>query len=385
MKRIIFIIFLSILLAGQLPGREIIIGGLVDLSGPTSKVGVPYFKGIRDYFNFVNKGNILPWVKIKFIYEDTKYNPEKAVAEAKKLIKKGAVAIIGWGTGSSFKLKHLMEKSRVVYIPASLCGALLEPPDNLYIFLTASSYASEINTILNFIHHSKTYSHLSVGIVTNPSDFGMKPMKYVNEYARGKVHIDFIYPLSLHPQKKDIDELKKVLAKYKSPIIIVHSVPGPFVAVINATKEIPDYKPLAFFGTFYTYTHSIIDKISPDLIPKVYTINHFALWYENTSADSAMLRYFYEKKYHSLRREVYYTEGMVNAMIITLALQKVKGEITGESLRKALESFRNVSTKGMTPPISFSPTDHVAVEKLRILKINRKKKIFVPITGWVKP
>ncbi|MCK4829112.1 ABC transporter substrate-binding protein, partial [bacterium] len=41
--------------SGALAKEKIRIGGIVDLTGPTNVIGVPYSNGIEDYFAMVNK------------------------------------------------------------------------------------------------------------------------------------------------------------------------------------------------------------------------------------------------------------------------------------------------------------------------------------------
>ncbi len=385
MKRFYYyvVILLTFLFPNLLISNEIIIGGLFDLSGPTSKVGKPYFLGVKDYINYHNSVN--QGTKIKLVYYDTHYNANLAVREAKRLIKDGAKAIIGWGTGSSLRLKPIIQKYKIPFLPASFCQELIQPPDNSYIFLTAFSYADEINTIIQFIANSNKYRSLPVAIVTNPTKFGTEPIPIVLKYAkRKKVNIVFVYKLSLRPTERELELLKKEIKKFKPQIIIIHSTPGPFVKVSNLIPSIPNYSPVAIFGTFYTYTDDIIPQIPGSLIQKIFTIDHFALWYENTPGVNLM-RFYSRNKYGKPIRNVYYIEGGVNAMLIIRGIEKIKGEITGYKLKKALESLHNLSTGGITPPISFSPRDHIAIEKLRILKVNSIKKRFTPVTGWISP
>ncbi len=362
---------------------EVVIGGLFDLSGPTSRVGKPYFMGVRDYFSYFNARS--EHYKIRFKFYDTGYKPELARRYAKQLIDEGAVAIIGWGTGSSLEIKPIVQKYRIPYLPASFCQELLNPPDNDYIFLTAFSYADEINTIIKFISRSPEYRSKPVAIITNPTKFGTEPIPRVLNYAIEKnVNIVMVHELPLKPRDRDMSTLSKKLQDLQPQIIIVHSTPGPFVKVIRLLSNIPSYTPTAIFGTFYTFTDDIIPRIPASLVKKVFTINHFALWYESTPGVNLM-RYFSKRKYGEPIQNVYYIEGGVNAMLVTRALDRIAGKPTGEKIKNVFEKLKNISTGGITPPVSFSDNDHIAVDKLRILRIDPRRKMFVPVTQWISP
>jgi branched-chain amino acid transport system substrate-binding protein len=64
--------------------------------------------------------------------------------------------------------------------------------------------------------------------------------------------------------------------------------------------------------------------------------------------------------------------------VMAAAMKNVKGEITGEKLKAALENLKNFDTGGLTAvPISFSKTSHKGSMGLRIYQIQKGK--FVPI------
>ncbi len=383
MKIIIRVFLLTFLVSSFLFADEVLVGGLFDISGPTAKVGKPYFQGVRDYFNYHNSLSFTKR-KIKLVYYDTRYNPDKAKMYAQALIQRGVTSIIGWGTGSSFSIRGLVNDAHIPYIPASFCKELLTHPYNKYIFLSAFSYADEMNTIIRFIATNPKFKYKSVAIISNPSDFGTKPIPPVRKYASGKVNLSLIYYFPLNPNPDDTTKLRQELSKIKPDIIIAHTIPGPFIKVIKTASEIPGYTPLAIFGTFYTYEPDIIPKIPRKLISHIFTINHFALWYENTPG-MGKVRYYTRKKYGAPVKNVYYIEGWVNALIMAEGIKRVKGSVTGEKLRKAIESIKHFSTGGLTPPITFSPTDHFAIDELRILKINVPLQRFIAATSWISP
>ena len=385
MKILAKFLFLFFLTPFLLIGGEIYLGGLFDLSGPTASVGKPYFYGVRDYLRYINSKGGINGQKIVLKYYDYRYDVNKSLSYAKNLIYDDhVIGIIGWGTGDSLKLKPIMERNHIPYIPASLCKKLILPPDNHYMFLTALSYSDEMNSIIKFIATSRKFENRDVGIISNPTDFGTAPLPDVKRYAEGTVNISFVYLYSLRPAPRDEEKLKKLLEEKRPPILILHTTPGPFLSVVKIISSIPDYNPLALFGTFYTFDSKVAKGVPSNFPAKIFTINYFALWNENVHGVTLIKSI--SREYHGNKKQpVYYIEGAFNAMLFVEALKKVKGEVTGEKLKKSMESTRGFSTGGLSYPVSFSPEDHVAIEKLRITRLNLKRRRFENISFYLSP
>ena len=78
--------------------------------------------------------------------------------------------------------------------------------------------------------------------------------------------------------------------------------------------------------------------------------------------------------------------GWACALVLSKGIERIgNGEITGPNLKKALESMKNLDTGGITPPITFSPTNHMGAKGVKLFKANLEKKYFEPITDWIYP
>ena len=68
-----------------------------------------------------------------------------------------------------------------------------------------------------------------------------------------------------------------------------------------------------------------------------------------------------------------YWEGVVIGMIMERAFQRAHekfGNISGETINQAMETFRNEDFGGLVPNITYTGTDHSASWRARIVKIN---------------
>lgn len=85
--------------AQQTPGvspDEILLGSVIDLSGPASGVGLPERQGMDLAVDVINERGGIHGRKVRLIVEDSVYDPKKAVLGTQKLIARDKVfAIIG--------------------------------------------------------------------------------------------------------------------------------------------------------------------------------------------------------------------------------------------------------------------------------------------------
>jgi branched-chain amino acid transport system substrate-binding protein len=73
-----------------------------------------------------------------------------------------------------------------------------------------------------------------------------------------------------------------------------------------------------------------------------------------------------------------YVQGYVSFYVFRKGVEKLiddKQELTGKNLKAAYESFRNLSTGGLTPPISFTDADHRPTNVTRIYSLNEQGKL----------
>ena len=123
MKKIVLAAALALSLPAMAQTRTNI-GVLLDNSGPTSDVGVPYGQGVIDtlaWANANNRGrpmNVLPF--------DYGYQAPRAVSQYQAWSRDRVAAIQGWGTADTEALVRFVTRDRVTYISGSYSAALTD-------------------------------------------------------------------------------------------------------------------------------------------------------------------------------------------------------------------------------------------------------------------
>ena len=75
----------------------------------------------------------------------------------------------------------------------------------------------------------------------------------------------------------------------------------------------------------------------------------------------------------------HFTRGFVSVLVMAEGLKRAaaKGEITGESLKDALETLRDFDPMGLAPTISYYPDDHRPNMAVFLYTIKEGKLTFV--------
>jgi branched-chain amino acid transport system substrate-binding protein len=104
------------------------VGHLMDNSGPTSDVGVPYGQGVADTLAWVNRRGGVAGRQLAVSGFDYGYQAPRAIAQYQAWTQRErVVAIQGWGTVDTEALIAFVTRDRIPYISASYSAALTDP------------------------------------------------------------------------------------------------------------------------------------------------------------------------------------------------------------------------------------------------------------------
>jgi branched-chain amino acid transport system substrate-binding protein len=107
--------------------QRIPVGHLMDNSGATSDVGVPYGQGVADTLAWVNASrNGINGRPLNVLGFDYGYQAPRAVSQYQAWSRDRVVAIQGWGTADTEALVRFVTRDRIPYISASYSAALTD-------------------------------------------------------------------------------------------------------------------------------------------------------------------------------------------------------------------------------------------------------------------
>ena len=387
LNRIILLAAAALVLAWTNAGmaKNIKVGSAINMTGPASTWGQFHAKGQRDYFQYVNevKGGVAGQ-KIEMILVDTAYKVPEAVAAVRKFALQDEVDMIAtWSAGEGLAAKPLIQQYKIPTINYSTSWEILEPPFE-YMYLPFGSYRLDCEAVLDYIlaiHKGKEPP--KVGLLTYNNAYGRSIHKPSQDYA-AKHNINIVaieeFPAKTVDLTTELLRLQKSGAEY----IFIQILPAAIISAFRSADRI-GYDP-PFLGT-WTSTDPDFFKMGQGLIRDRLRIQFPGGLPVDKNPGMKVMEELW-KRYKTVDKfDASYWEGVVVGMIMEKAMirahEKFK-EVNRETINRAMESFREEDFGGLVPAVTYTPTDHGASFKARIVQV-KEDGSYIPLTNFYVP
>lgn len=362
---------------------EIRVGGIFDLTGAFGIEGKLYAEGVLDYVRYVNeaKGGI-KHQKLTVLVADAQYELHQAVEAYRKFTSQDqVVAILGWGTADVEAMGAMFSKDEIPYLSASYSMQLADASKFPYVFIGATSYSTQARVACQFVKMDwKRWAERPprISFMYTNDGFGRSPISAgKTEAATLGITLagDHIINLLAVDTGDQLREMEKEGADY----LIIQS------NMMTSAMVAKDLRALKL-GTKLICLNSAIDEMWLDLVKEagegVYGCIPYALWSDENLPGVRLMHQVGNKYHRNIRtRPCHYVQGFVAAMLLEEALKRVPTKPTGKQIREAFETFRNVDTGGLLPPVTYTATSHEPCNSLRIYQVKKGK--LVPVTNYI--
>lgn len=362
---------------------SIIIGSIGDHTGPTSNFAVPIVAASKNFFLGVNDRGGINGRKIKFIIEDSRYSIPSAMAAFKKLVSKDeALAILGpVSVGEVRVLFRHIKENKIICLPYAPDRSIMEPYKR-YIFPANGFYDNELGVIFNHIFDELKAKNLKIALCYPDVESGKVVKRATEEWAESfgvKLHFEVI-PVSA------IDVTSQILSMKKAGIthILVHHVAPGAAAVLNGLKRFGLNIPV--FGTSGTTTEDIIG-ISGEAVKNFTGVSAYSSWYEETPgiADMRKISMKYNPDAEKSYRTKSYSIGWATAYTLSEGLRRAGKNLNSETLVDALESIKDLDTRGICGPITYTPQIHNGLNYNKLFRADPATVKLISISDWRLP
>jgi branched-chain amino acid transport system substrate-binding protein len=362
---------------------EIKIGACQPITGRFAFAGVNINAGLQDYINYANEMKLVKGKKLVYIYEDTGYDTDKAVATFKKIMAKdNPVIMYGESTGQGKAIApELNSRYKVLYGSTSFSSELADPKNHPYSFVSGPTYSDMFGILLEYISkQAKGKARPKVAFFYSDTEFGKDPIPYARKRAK-ELGIDVAAEVVTKVGAVDVTTEVLALKKAQPDYCIFQGyVLAPIPEVIRAAKDFG--LKTTFMGIFWSMDKSIIDKLGADAEGYM-GVNPYAYYYENAPGIAAMRKYNERVHPNEKYRPNSYIQGWFTGMVYVEAINKVlaaKKAVTGDNLKDALPMIRNWDTGGISGRVTF--VDNKAAVG-RVYRANAQKGIFEPVSDWI--
>ncbi len=374
MKKLLLLTVLALAATVGTASAAYKVGLLSDLTGATSSVGTPYAEGIKAYVAWLNENGGVGGESVELIQVDYAYNVQQALAAYKRFTSEGIVAMQGWGTGDTEALVKFVAKDKIPVFSASYSAHLMDPAKAPYNFTAGADYSTMGRAGLNYLRETWKESRApKLAFIFPDNPYGTAPIPAMEEYAKelgfeivGKENVD-LKAIAATPQ---LLSLKKA-----EPDFVWTGGTTPSTAVI-----MKDAQKLGMTCTFFSNIWSSdenIFKLAGDAATGHFGLQGAAI-YGQPSTGMDLIRTITKDE----PQMTHYVRGFVSAMVMCegMKMAKAGGEVTGESIKAALETMRDFDPMGLAPAVSYFADDHRPNLSVNICTFKDGKLEFVKTT-----
>jgi branched-chain amino acid transport system substrate-binding protein len=349
--------------AGGEGQQTVKVGGIFDLSGATADVGTPYAAGVKAFVDKWNEAGDGP--KIELISEDYKYDVAVAERLYSRLKAEGVVAVQGWGTGDTEALRGRITADRLPFMSASYADTLTDPSKTPFNFVVATSYSDQMRLALQ--HIADESAGAQVASFHHDSPFGESPQKAGGEKAKelGLGFKTYAMPADATDFVPQLNRAKAQGAKY----VMIQNVSTPAAQLAKNIKEQGlDMKVVCLN---WCGDEQFIE-LAGDGADGALGVLPFA----PATADAEGLAQPAEGAGGNLESQgVHFVQGWYTMAVMAEGIKAAaeKGDVTGESLKTALEELDAFDTGGVSAPIEFTSESHAGMPGSKIYEVKGGK------------
>jgi len=385
MKRGALLLALSAALppAGRAADDVVTIGACQPITGRFAFAGVGINAALQDFVAYANEKGIVKGKKLRYVFEDSGYDTDRAVACFKRLMaQEKPVIMYGESTGLGKAIApELTGRYRVLYGSASFSSELADPKTHPFSFVSGPTYSDQFGILLEYIARNKGASRPKVAFFYSDTEFGKDPIASARKRA-ADLGIDVVAEIVTKVGAVDVTsevlQLKKTQPDY---VIFQGYVLAPIPEVIRAARDFG--LKSRFMGTFWSMDKSIIDKLGKDADGYM-GVNPYAYYTDESAPGVAAMRAYNQKAHPEEKyRSNAYLQGWFTGMVYAEAVNRVVAAgkpVTGENLAAALDAIKDWDTGGVTGKVTF--VDHKAAVG-RVYRANADKGAFEPASDWI--
>lgn len=346
---------------------EILIGDIVPMTGPPALLGVPHTIGVRLAIEEVNAAGGINGRKVRAIFEDDGYVPSRTVQGVRKLLTADKVFALTSMSGSAQgqAALPLIRQSGIPVINSLSFSDDVHTPLSKNIFVLGTRHplvTEQLSAALNARYPGRKWA-----LISQDDEYGEMTRDgfEVSEKARKlDVAAKAIY------KKGQTDFSAEILRVKQSGATALYAggVLSENVAMVKelerlGMKDVP-------VGISYVAQVPAIVKLMGSAGANVYTMDYVV------SLDSEKGKAFLERAKKFLpaadvdRIHRFTLTGYSGARILFEAMRQCGRALTWECTISKLDQTKNFDTGVLNSPVSFSPTQHLSMPQLKLLKAN---------------
>jgi branched-chain amino acid transport system substrate-binding protein len=355
MKKILWALCLGLCLAGEALA-QLRVGQTAGLTGPVAATVREASDGARLYFNAVNSRGGIGGQKIELISLDDKFEVPLAVANARKLIDQGVIALfLTRGTPHNQAIMPLLTEARVPLVGPSTGSMVLHEPVHPWLFNVRATYQREADRA---VRHLLQIGVQRIALVQVEDSFGDDAARgALKGFATGTQPV--VHEKYNRSQPDFAPIIPKILAADAQAVMFF----GSGTAVVDGMKAL---RAAGSKAQMLTLSNNASGGFAKSLGALAQGVIVSQVLPPERALGNPMV-----KEAHDLARPLgaaapeitpALLEGFASAKVLVEGLRRAATarDLSRSGLQKALESLQRYNLGGLE--LSYSPTDHTGLD-----------------------
>ena len=345
--------------------REIIIGSILDLSGPAALLGIPTRDGMLMRFEEINAAGGIHNRTIRLLVEDAAYDPKRGTLAARKLIQHNNVFAFLANLGTPVvmaSMPAIIQANRPHLFPFSPHTATYTPlhPLKFQIFPPYQDYMHAAT-----YHMVNTHGYQHTCLLYQDDDYGLEVMKGV-ETGLARLNQSLTARTSYKRGAADFSSQVARLRNAQCDLVILATLVRETVTVMReAHKQGWQVDMLVTASGYSAQTH----ELGGNMVEGLYGVSVLPHPYRTTATPEQL---DWINRYHKrfgVDPNVWSVMGYVLADLFIQAAEKAGPDLTVPHFTTALEQLHTSPHFLGGPVYRFSPADHLGSRQGRLARI----------------
>lgn len=330
--------------------REIVIGQFAAISGPAAQLGLRMQLGLQTYFNAVNAQGGVNGRSIKLVTRDDGYEPEKAAAAVKALIREDKVFALAGSVGTPTGLAALpiLSEEEVPLVGMFTGAQALREPFNRYVFHVRASYFDETERI---VQHLTTLGIKKIAVFYQNDAYGKAGLEGVTR-ALNKRQLKPVSTATVERNTVDVAASMETLVKSEPEAIVQIGAYKACAALIKQARA-KGYGG-QFFNVSFVGSRALADELGDAgqgvVISQVVPFPF--------AQGIPIVREYQLRMTEAGQKDFDFSslEGYLTARVLVEGLRRAGKNLSRDALIAGLESMHDVNLGGFT--ITYGAKDH---------------------------
>ncbi|HLJ36157.1 MAG TPA: ABC transporter substrate-binding protein [Ktedonobacteraceae bacterium] len=354
----------------DLNSKTITLGILSPYSGPVADpIGIPLANGVKAYFDHVNDNGGVDGFKVKFLEEDTQYNPQIEVQKYNQIRNQVLMIADSLGTPTTFAIKGQATADHMLVSGATLSSALAREK---YLVLVGTPYRLQVENAFDYVVNKLGVKSPTTGIIYQNDDYGQDGLTgYKEAISAYNLHdvAQVTYAVTDTDFKAQVSQLKASGAKY----VFVTAIPTALAGIIGTAYQLGYNPQWILQSPAFARGLLAVPALVP-LLSRAWVVAQGAAWGDTSVPAMAQMLQDVAKYFPNQKPDGYFEFGYAESEITYAILKKAldNKNITRDGMFTAFESLKTVSLGGLYPPVTYgsSPNERVPTRDSIIYQID---------------